>query len=725
MSGPDNWPVHYPKCRGEQQSPVNIDTHSCLYDPTLTDFTLINFNRTSSSVDVGCKLNFTNNGHSASVRVMSDMAVEGGGLDGRYRTAEFHFHWGDMDDVGSEHAVDGAKYPLEMHVVSYAEKYGTLMNAMEKPDGLAVLGVLFHISEQDNPAFAPLADTLQYIHKAGEHRTVDGVQLRSLLPEDTSRFWRYAGSLTTPRCYESVTWTIFEQPQKVSVKQLSQLRHLLHEEGHFEAHDHGSAHSASDQPNSPSYLVNNWRPLQPLHKRRVRTSFRTPGQSPVTTQPRDKPEKGSNDILTSGANAQPSPSVTESMMNESRSSLNVTSSPEVTTASLGQDTASQTSGQTSELTSLSHSSVSSTPVPAQKEEQSGHVTTTVANTTGSSVAPSIPDTSPEMLVVTSPGNDGGAIAASASAAPEYNTLSIFEAPPDKIGIPPSALNDGPINAAMERPYLLSRANHVNEAKHPQSTSQGKQGEAQTNPGDSQNILSPPAASIANDSSSSTATTSVVPTAPSDEKSSLLSSREPRLKELSQRLRQFLPQEGRYAQTTVQLQETPFAGRYRGPVNMETTAQPQFRRPLLYSSIRNIDNSLSQPPATNHLLAPHPQQGGGWSLNAPRVTGLQSGQTMNHLLQSLRSSLYVRPTRYGTATDTRYGTTTHTSALSPPDFSRLLHRAYPVFSPAAQVLGAPGEATFDAPFVFLHNFDQPMLIRRRFYGGLNSQPNGLY
>lgn len=40
--------------------------------------------------------------------------MEGGGLDGRYRTAEFHFHWGDMDDVGSEHAVDGAKYPLEV-----------------------------------------------------------------------------------------------------------------------------------------------------------------------------------------------------------------------------------------------------------------------------------------------------------------------------------------------------------------------------------------------------------------------------------------------------------------------------------------------------------------------------------------------------------------------------------------------------------------------------------
>ena len=50
----------------------------------------------------------------ASVRVTGDMVVEGGGLPGRYRTAEFHFHWGSREDVGSEHAMDGVKYPLEV-----------------------------------------------------------------------------------------------------------------------------------------------------------------------------------------------------------------------------------------------------------------------------------------------------------------------------------------------------------------------------------------------------------------------------------------------------------------------------------------------------------------------------------------------------------------------------------------------------------------------------------
>ncbi|KAK7499074.1 hypothetical protein BaRGS_00009621, partial [Batillaria attramentaria] len=247
------------------QSPIGIHTAECDHDPSLDDFRLNNFHQVSTSVGVGSLLNFTNNGHAASVRVTGDMSVEGGGLPGRYLTAEFHFHWGSRDDVGSEHAVDGVKYPLEMHVVNYAEKYGTLAKAMEQPDGLAVLGVLFQISEHDNPAFAPLADALQYIHKAGDYQLVDGIRLRSLLPEDTSRYWRYPGSLTTPRCYESVTWTVFNEPQKISRHQVNQLRYLLHEIGHDGVKASGD--------NTPSNLVDNWRPLQPMHGRRVRRSF--------------------------------------------------------------------------------------------------------------------------------------------------------------------------------------------------------------------------------------------------------------------------------------------------------------------------------------------------------------------------------------------------------------------------------------------------------------------
>lgn len=42
-----------------------------------------------------------------------ELFVEGGGLPGRFRTAQFHFHWGRSDSEGSEHTLNGHPYPLE------------------------------------------------------------------------------------------------------------------------------------------------------------------------------------------------------------------------------------------------------------------------------------------------------------------------------------------------------------------------------------------------------------------------------------------------------------------------------------------------------------------------------------------------------------------------------------------------------------------------------------
>ena len=40
--------------------------------------------------------------------------VSGGGLGARYILNQFHFHWSDELQYGSEHTIDEARYPLEV-----------------------------------------------------------------------------------------------------------------------------------------------------------------------------------------------------------------------------------------------------------------------------------------------------------------------------------------------------------------------------------------------------------------------------------------------------------------------------------------------------------------------------------------------------------------------------------------------------------------------------------
>ena len=42
----------------------------------------------------------------------------------------------------------------------------------------------------------------------------------TFFPEDTTRYWNYSGSLTTPPCFESVNWIVFKEPIEVSEKQV-------------------------------------------------------------------------------------------------------------------------------------------------------------------------------------------------------------------------------------------------------------------------------------------------------------------------------------------------------------------------------------------------------------------------------------------------------------------------------------------------------------------------
>ena len=71
---------------------------------------------------------------------------------------------------------------------------------------------------------------LNITHLPGkEHAvTVEHIDPLTLLPPVTSEYYRYVGSLTTPPCAETVTWTVFKNQQKISKTQVGLCTFVTH-----------------------------------------------------------------------------------------------------------------------------------------------------------------------------------------------------------------------------------------------------------------------------------------------------------------------------------------------------------------------------------------------------------------------------------------------------------------------------------------------------------------
>ena len=82
-------------------------------------------------------------------------------------------------------------------------------------------------SEAPLPRFRPQKpcnENSQYIFLlhlfAGDEVEVKSFPMKFLFPSDLRSYWRYKGSLTTPACYETVIWTVFQSPIEISSAQV-------------------------------------------------------------------------------------------------------------------------------------------------------------------------------------------------------------------------------------------------------------------------------------------------------------------------------------------------------------------------------------------------------------------------------------------------------------------------------------------------------------------------
>ncbi|KAL4648438.1 carbonic anhydrase 6 [Arapaima gigas] len=245
-----HWADKYPFCGGRSQSPIDIQRRNVRHNPHMPPLELTGFDQQKG------EFLMTNNGHSVQIDLPPTMMITKG-LPARYTAVQMHLHWGgwDLEASGAEHTLDGIRYMAELHVVHYnSEKYKTFADAVDKPDGLAVLAFFYEDGHFENTYYSDFISNLAKVKYAGQSMNISTINVRAMLPENLSQFYRYQGSLTTPPCYESILWTVFDTTITLSHNQIRKLEHTL-----------------MDLENKT--LWNDYRIAQPLNERVVESSF--------------------------------------------------------------------------------------------------------------------------------------------------------------------------------------------------------------------------------------------------------------------------------------------------------------------------------------------------------------------------------------------------------------------------------------------------------------------
>lgn len=225
-------PKHWPDAGEVDQSPINIDTRGAALLQEGTPIKFVNYGAPFLA-------QIKNLGYTIQVKPIGSTnlpQIYGAFMDEMYLLTEYHFHWSDKDNEGSEHTVNGHHYPGEVQMLH------------ETMTGKAVVLSVFLKLGLKGHALARECAVLNRVLKPGQSHDM-AVVLRDKLPARRTKFWRYRGSLTYPPCKKNVTWIVMEEPISITKEQLSWFRKVQETPGHL--------------------LHKNFRPLQGLNGRNI------------------------------------------------------------------------------------------------------------------------------------------------------------------------------------------------------------------------------------------------------------------------------------------------------------------------------------------------------------------------------------------------------------------------------------------------------------------------